>query len=103
MSSVEGIKQWPKMDWEDMPVLLGTSDVAKIMGCSPVTIRRMYRNHELPVFQCHEIVRIPRDTLREYLEDKSRTNLAEQVTQGVSNQAPKPGRGPGRPSKTENA
>ncbi len=49
------------------PVALSISDVAEILNVTPATIRRHIQRNELPHIKVGRLVRIPKDSLINYL------------------------------------
>ena len=54
--------------YADLPPVLDVPGVAKILGCSPDTIRAEIRAGRLPHVRVGRLIRIPRHQLVAYLE-----------------------------------
>lgn len=52
---------------EDYPIYLSVADVAKILGVSGITVRRMIREKKLTTVRVGRLYRIPKGKLLEYL------------------------------------
>ena len=49
------------------PAVLSISEVAEILNVTPATVRRHIKNNDLPHINVGRLVRIPKDSLIDYL------------------------------------
>lgn len=49
------------------PAVLSISDVAEILNITPATVRRHIKTNDLPHIKVGRLVRIPKDSLIDYL------------------------------------
>jgi excisionase family DNA binding protein len=55
-----------------IPVLLSVAEVAKLLGCSPKTVRARIAEHELPAIRDHGRLVVRGDDLRAYVDAMER-------------------------------
>ncbi|KLU61784.1 helix-turn-helix domain protein [Peptococcaceae bacterium CEB3] len=68
-------KKKGETNWDKLPIVLDTREVASILRCSVIFVRNMCAKKEIPHIRHGRTLRIPRDTLRDFMETSSRENL----------------------------
>lgn len=60
------------------PAVLSISDVAEILNITPATVRRHIKTNDLPHIKVGRLVRIPKDSLIDYLHGDQTTIRKEE-------------------------
>ena len=61
------------------PAVLSISDVAEILNVTPATVRRHIKTNDLPHIKVGRLVRIPKDSLIDYLHGDQTSNRKEET------------------------
>ena len=61
------------------PAVLSISDVAEILNITPATVRRHIKTNDLPHIKVGRLVRIPTDSLIDYLHGDQTSNRKEET------------------------
>ncbi|HHW42528.1 MAG TPA: helix-turn-helix domain-containing protein [Desulfotomaculum sp.] len=54
--------------WEELPLTLGVEEVSRVTGYGKARIRELCRAKKIPCIRLGRAFRIPRDSLRRWLE-----------------------------------
>lgn len=65
---------------KEYPAALSISDVAEILNITPATVRRHIKNNDLPHIKVGRLVRIPKDSLIDYLHGDPTPQRKEKTT-----------------------
>ena len=61
-------KQHKVKDWSELPIMLSTTETAKLLGYGAFRVRELCRHKHIPCIRLGRAFRIPRDSLRIWLE-----------------------------------